>query len=114
MLSSTGPRSIKMNGTVRFHLHIVGMKLDQRIGSKPKLDQGHIQVYSNRIPRDAYIRKDLSKSWIASRATSTFKLKFSKQLLHGRKGTYKILLALAKNNDMLYYVKAATFKLKVR
>jgi hypothetical protein len=114
ILSSTGPRTITKPQNVTFHLKVSGMTLDSRHMGKANVSgHGHLQVYANRIPADAYSKKDLKHNWLASLADPTFTLKLSSAVLGG-KGKHKIIVALAKNNSVLYHAPTASFTITVR
>lgn len=110
VLKSTRPSHIKLGGRVNFHVKVTGILLT--IAKKNKPGQGHIQVYLNKIPKDAH-RKFDRRHWLGSLADTKFSFGFPKGIVPG-KGIYKILIALAKNNSVLYHVTPAIFKLTVK
>lgn len=114
VLAATGPRSISKPRNVTFHLKTVGIRLDARhMGKANKSGYGHIQVYLDKIPTDAYSKKDFKHNWLAAVATPTFSLRLSKATLHGA-GKHKIIVALAKNSDVLYRAPTASFTITVK
>lgn len=114
ILPATGPRTINKAHTVTFHVKVTGITLDARdMGKAAKAGTGHLQVYVDRIPGDAYSKKDLKHNWLAALASPTFALKLSAPVLGGR-GTHKIIVALAKNNYVLYRVPVASFTVTVK
>src|SRR5437868_15499064 len=60
ILPSSGPHTLTRKRRVALHLSVKGLVLDARnIGKKAKPGHGHIQVYFDRIPSDAYRIADL-------------------------------------------------------
>jgi hypothetical protein len=91
---------------VVFRLRVRGMTLDARhMGKANKAGQGHIQLYVDKVPKDAYTKKDLRHNWLASLAAPTFSLKLTPAILGGA-GKHRIIIALAQNNYVLYRAPA--------
>src|SRR5947208_5177259 len=87
---------------VTFQLRVKGLVLDAtHMGKANVRGHGHIQLYVDGIPTDAYVRKDLKQHWLASLAATTLSLNLSPALVGGR-GKHRIIVALAQNNDVLY------------
>jgi hypothetical protein len=115
ILSPHSPLTIAMNRTLTLKLKVSGVSLSAaHIGKKPSGNEGHIQVYLDAIPKDAYKKADLKHNWLASVAATTFPMKLTSGVLGGKKGIHKILVTLAKNNNVLYVGKVATLKLTVK
>jgi hypothetical protein len=102
------------HATVTFHLRVKGIVLDAtHIGKANIRGHGHIQLYANRIPTDAYVQKDLKQHWLASLAATTLGLNLLPTIVGGR-GKHRIIVALAKNNGVLYRVRTASVTITVR
>jgi hypothetical protein len=102
------------NTTVTFHLRVKGIVLDaMHIGKANVRGHGHIQVYVDSIPKDAYVRKNLKQHWLASLAATTIALNLSPMLVGGR-GKHRIIVALAQNNSVLYRVPPARVTITVK
>lgn len=114
VLPGTGPRTIHPGGLITFRLLVRGMHLIPRFGMRPIKDAGHLQLYLDRIPSDAYRRADLRHHWLASLAATTFQLRFPVAVLNGGRGHHTILIALAGTNNVLYRVPAARVTITVR
>jgi hypothetical protein len=86
----------------------------QALGAAPKDSQGHIQGYLDRIPAVAYRKTDLTFPWLFQVASPIITFRLPPAVLHSRPGSHRFLLALAKNNGVLYNVRPAiiTFTLK--
>lgn len=54
VLPETGPRTIHPGGIITLRLRVRGMHLVPRVGTHPTTDTGHLQLYLDRIPTDAY------------------------------------------------------------
>src|SRR5712691_10574104 len=60
------------NAVVTFQLRVKGIVLDAtHIGKANVRGRGHIQLYVDRIPTDAYARKDLKQHCLPSLAATT-------------------------------------------
>jgi hypothetical protein len=100
--------------TFRLQLHVRGIVLDPRhIGKANVPGRGHVQVYVDRIPADAYVRRD-SKRWLgAPLAGTTLRITVPPTLI-GARGTHRLLVALAQNNSVLYRVPASSATITVK
>ena len=102
------------HATVTFHLRVKGLVLDAtHIGKANVRGRGHIQLYVDRIPTDAYARKDLKQHWLASLAATTIALNLSPTLVGGM-GKHRIIVALAQNNGVLYRVPTAAISITAK
>ncbi len=106
---SASPTTISGKHTiVTFHLQASGITLDiTNMGKASIAGHGHFQIYVDRIPNDAYAKKDLNHSWLASLTATTVSLNLAPALIGGR-GTHKIIVALARNDYVLYKVATAS------
>jgi hypothetical protein len=100
--------------TFRLQLHVRGIVLDPRhIGKANVPGRGHVQVYVDRIPADAYVRRD-AKHWLgAPLAGTTLRITVPPTLI-GARGTHRLLVALAQNNSVLYRAPAASATITVK
>src|SRR5919198_1547318 len=82
--------------TFRIQLRVKGMVLDPKhIGQANVRGRGHIQVYVDRIPSNAYARRNPTH-WL------------------GAPGKHKLFVALAQNNSILYRGPAARTTITVK
>lgn len=110
---SSGPHTIAAGKTVRLYLTVSGIHLDVRhIGKRASGHEGHIQLYLDRIPKRAYAKPSL-RHWLASVGATTVSLRLTRGIV-GTTGSHRIIAALARNNNVLYRVQPATFKVLVR
>lgn len=110
---SSGPHVLRVGGTVTLHLTVSGIHLDaQHIGKRSRDDQGHIQLYLDRIPGSAYTKPSL-QHWLASVGATTVSLRLTRGIV-GTTGSHQIIAALARNDNVLYRVQPATLKVLVR
>jgi hypothetical protein len=83
------------------------------MGDSPMPQHGHIQVYLDRIPADAYKVADLN-GVLANLAAPLFSMGFPPHTVKSMPGRHRLLVALAQNDFVLYQVKPAvvtvTFK----
>jgi hypothetical protein len=116
IVSVTPKTVIRTNRSVTFRLqlHVRGIVLDPRhIGKANLPGRGHVQVYVDRIPADAYVRRD-AKRWLgAPLAGTTLRITVPPTLI-GTRGTHRLLVALAQNNSVLYRVPAAGATITVK
>jgi hypothetical protein len=102
--SATPATVIRKNASVTFHLQlrVKGIVLDPKhIGKANIPGHGHVQVYVDRIPKEAYVRKHLKQPLLASLAGRTIRITVPPALI-GSRGTHRLYVALAQNNQVLY------------
>jgi hypothetical protein len=126
---ASGPKSIRVLSTnipptilagrvpkvLTIQASITGVALDvNALGSPPKDSQGNIQAYLDRIPPAAYHKPTLTFPWLFQVASPTITFRMPAAVLHSKPGQHRILLALARNNAVLYNVPpaAVSFTLK--
>jgi hypothetical protein len=116
IVSVTPTTVIRKNRSVTFRLQlrVKGLVLDPRhIGKANVPGRGHVQVYVDRIPADAYVRRD-PKRWLgAPLAGTTLRITVPPTLI-GARGTHRLIVALAQNNSVLYRVPAASTAITVK
>jgi hypothetical protein len=118
VVASTVPRTIqfvKPPGVLTITVRVTGVALDvNALGAAPVDSQGHIQAYLDRIPSAAYQRTDLNFPWLFQVASPIITFRLPAPVLHSKPGSHRFLLALAKNNGVLYGVQPAivSFTLK--
>jgi hypothetical protein len=115
VLPSSGPHTISSfpNDVVTFHLRIAGMVIDKHVGGKAVTGHGHLQIYLDRIPRDAYTKRDL-KNIVNIVAAASYSIGFDAAWIKLHRGRHTLLLTLAGNNDILYRTTPARFSLTVK
>jgi hypothetical protein len=100
--------------TVTLHLRVKGIFLDATHMGKANVGgHGHIQLYLDRIPSDAYVRKDLTQHWLGAVAATTIGLNLPPAVVGGA-GKHRIIAALARNDDVLYRVPMADTTITVK
>ena len=110
VVSATPTTVIRKNPTVTFRLQlrVKGIVLDAtHMGKANVRGHGHLQLYVDGIPSDAYVRKDLTHHWLASLAATTVTINLAPPLVGGR-GKHRIIVALAQNSSVLYHVPTAS------
>ena len=114
VLASSGPQTIRAGTLLTVHLRVHGVTLDPKHLGDPAIPgHGHIQIYLDRIPTDATRRVDM-KGIVAVAASSSFSLGFTRRWLQVHAGNHRFIVALARNDDVLYPTPAAVFRLTVR
>lgn len=102
------------NHIVTFHVHVSGIRLDpRRMGKRNAAGYGHIQVYLDRIPADAYKKLDL-KGIVVAVGASSFTWQTSKLWTKQNHGHHTLIFALARNDDVLYQVKTGHVAITVK
>jgi hypothetical protein len=115
ILPSTGPRAMARNGHINFSLKVTGITLDvMHMGKAPIEGRGHIQFYLDRIPSDAYTRVDLQHNWIGFSATPIFTFNLAASPVRISPGHHRSIVALAKNNMVLYRAASDVISITVR
>src|SRR5205823_2286812 len=102
-------------GHIAFYLKVTGITLDvMHIGKAPIRGQGHLQFYLDRIPSDAYTRVDLQHNWIGFSATRIFTFNLAASPVKISRGRHRIIVALARNNMVLYRAASDALSITVR
>ena len=116
IVSLTPKTVIRKNRSVTFRiqLRVKGIVLDPRhIGKANVRGHGHVQVYVDRIPSDAYVRRNPMRWLGAPLAGTTLRITVPPTLI-GARGTHRLIVALAQNNSVLYRVPAASATITVK
>jgi hypothetical protein len=114
ILSSSGPVTIGRKKLVTLHLHVQGLMLDAKhIGKNPVVGRGHIQVYLDRVPSDAFKTPDL-RGMVAISAGEFFSVDLSRSPARNHPGKHRLIVTLARNNYVLYRTKTPAFSITVR
>lgn len=101
-------------GWVSMNVKVTGVAISKRtIGRKPKAGQGHIQIYLDRIPAAAYTTTT-GKNLVLTIGTPKISFKISRQWASLHQGQHRFILALAKNNDVLYHAPTASIAVTVK
>jgi hypothetical protein len=112
--SGSGPHTIRNKTLVTFQLQVRGVTLDPKhVGAHAVPRHAHIQIYLDRIPPDATRHADM-KGIVAVTAAIAFSIGFTRSWLHLHTGRHRFLIALARNDDILYNVSPAAFDVLVR
>jgi hypothetical protein len=102
-----------LNKVITLRLQASGITLDAaHIGKAPKNGVGHFQIYLDKVPADAYAKKDLKSNWLAAVAAPVIPLKMAKGMI--KLGKHKIIVALAKNNYVLYRLPTVSLSITVK
>lgn len=108
LLSPTGPVTVKRNGQIPLALEVRGVDMNPAaMGRKAVPGQGHIHLYVDCLPPDAYTAPDLGRCWAGAEATTAPIFNLAKSAVKVNSGTHLLLIALAQNNHTLYRVPAA-------
>lgn len=108
------PHTVSPHGTLIFTVHVQGLTLDLvHLGKQNLARHGHLQYYLDRIPHDAWTHADLHHSYINSVATTRFYMAVTASAVRIRRGTHRILVALARNDRTLYHVPARSVTITV-
>lgn len=114
VLSPTRTPAIVANKVVTFNVRATGITLDAKhMGKSTISGHGHIQVYLDSIPSDAY-KKAEYRHLVLAVGVSKFTWQVSKPWAKANKGHHKLIFALAQNNNVLYHGGTATLSITVR
>jgi hypothetical protein len=109
------PHRVIAQGIVTFRVSVKGITLDLRhVGKKPVAGHGHLQYYLDKVPKDAHSKADLKHSFIAAVATPLFDFNLRASRVKIGRGKHKVIVALAKNNYVLYKAPTAAVTITVR
>ena len=112
-LSAT-PHTVARHGTLTFTATVSGLILDlAHLGQRPRAGHGHLQYYLDRIPADAWTRPDRHHGYIAAVATPRFFLAIVASPVRITPGTHRFLVALARNDGVLYHAPVASVRVTV-
>jgi hypothetical protein len=118
VIASTVPHTIragKAPGVLTITVKVTGVALDvQALGAAPKDSQGNIQAYLDRIPSVAYRKTDLRFPWLFQVASPLITFRLPPAVLHAKPGRHRLLLALARNNAVLYNLPPAIVRFTLR
>jgi hypothetical protein len=114
LMASSGPHTVRAGTLLTVRLQVRGVTLDPKHLGDPAIPgHGHIQIYLDRIPTDATKHVDM-KGIVALTARPSFSLGFTRRWLQLHAGSHRLLVALARNDDVLYPTQAAVFHMTVR
>jgi hypothetical protein len=115
LLSPIGPLTIKRNGEIPLALQVRGVQMNAAaMGRKSVPGQGHIHLYVDCLPPDAYTAPDLGRCWAGAVASTAPIFNLAKSAVKVTSGTHLLLIALAQNNHTLYRVPPAELIFTVR
>jgi hypothetical protein len=108
ILSPTGPVRVSDGGQIHLKLKITGLTLNpSAMGRKNVPGQGHYHFYVDCIPANAYRSPDLAGCWKGASADPNATFDLSKSPTRVSPGTHVLLIALARNDHILYRVAPA-------
>ena len=119
VLKTSGPHEISEapHNNISFHFHVSGLTYGPNYGPKSgnKPGQGHIEMYIDRLPRDAYDRVDLVNLFNDGiRSLDSVSIGVDDAYIKILKGHHTLLIVLARNDDVLYKVKPVRFPLLIK
>jgi hypothetical protein len=118
--SKSGPHSISLKSElVTFYFKIHGIKFSSKYPGKNVKGHGHIQIYLDSVPSDAYSKRDL-KHLVSrnvppkvGRYAYAVTIEFDDAWIKEFAGQHTLLIGLAKNNEVMYHAPVASFALSV-
>jgi hypothetical protein len=109
------PRVVRIDARITFVVSVQGIRLSFRdIGKSPAAGEGHLQFYLDRIPTDAWTRRDVRHTFLAAVGTPIAIFRFKYAAIKVSPGKHRVLVALAKNNNVLYHVPVASVTIWVK
>lgn len=112
---SARPTTVTRKGIITFTVRVSGLTLDfKHIGKRPVPGHGHLQYYLDRIPPDAYSRADLHHNFLGAVATPVYIFTVRSSPIKFLPGKHKILVALTRNNYILYHAPSASVAISVK
>jgi hypothetical protein len=109
------PTTVTTTGVITFTAQIQGFRLSvKHIGKEPISGEGHLQYYLDRIPSDAWSETDYHHGYLMAVGTNIviFGLKTSRVKIS--RGRHHILVALAKNDGILYHAPTVQVTVTVK
>jgi hypothetical protein len=114
LLSPHSVYTVAQNGKVPLHLKITGISLNANaMGRKNVSGQGHFHVYVDCIPPNAYAQGYLGGCWAGAFATESAVFDLSASHVRIQPGMHMLLIALARNDHVLYPVPSAELIIRV-
>jgi hypothetical protein len=116
LLSPTRPVTVRPNGVIPIHVQVRGVTLDARaMGRKNVAGEGHYHFYVDCIPPAAYSRpNNFGNCWAGAVASERSYFDLSASHVKITPGTHVLLIALARNDHVLYRAPAADVVFTVR
>jgi hypothetical protein len=100
-------RANPIDNVITVTVNVQSLQFDlQSLGKAPVDGEGHIQAYLDRVPVNAF-SKPAVKGLIAVATTQTFSLGFSPNWFVRESGAHTLIIALARNDGVLYPVPFA-------
>jgi hypothetical protein len=108
------PTTVSRHGSILFTVQVRGLILDRlHMGGKPVAGRGHLQYYLDRIPASAYRSFRDRSSFLGAIGTSAFLFRLTQSAVRITPGRHTILIALARNDYLLYHAAVARIHIKV-
>lgn len=113
--SPTGPVTIIENGSIPIQLKVSGITLDPNaMGRRNVAGHGHLHFYVDCIPSVAYSRpNNLGACWAGAFATTRTAFDLTTSHVPVKPGTHVLLIALARNDHILYPAAPAALSFTV-
>jgi len=119
--SKSGPHSISsQKDLVTFYFKITGLTMDTHYPGKSVTGHGHVQIYLDKVPSDAYKKKDLHHLANADvpgktgKNTYAVSIEFDSAWIKEHKGQHVLRVGLAANSMVMYHVPIVSFNLDVK
>jgi hypothetical protein len=121
VLKKSGPHTItRKQELVTFFFKINGMTIDKKFPGKKVKNAGHVQIYLDKVPADAYRKKDLTG--IASvnapgaegKHVYAVTIQFDNAYVKEHIGTHTLKIGLARNNMVMYRVPIVSFPFVIK
>jgi hypothetical protein len=115
IVSPASPVTVKQNGKFPITLKVTGISLDMyAMGRKNVPGEGHYHFYVDCITANGYSSGLLSGCWAYAGASTRTYFDLKQSPVKINPGTHLLLVALARNDHVLYPVPAATLVFTVR
>jgi hypothetical protein len=109
LLSPTGAVTVDENGQIPLRVRVTGVKLNMNaMGRKNVAGQGHYHFYVDCIPSAAYSRpNNFGNCWAGAVASERTVFDLSTSHVKISPGTHVLMIALARNDHVLYKAPVA-------
>jgi hypothetical protein len=109
VVSPTHPVTVPVNGKIPIQVAVSGIKMDMAaMGRSNVPGVGHYHLYVDCIPSIAYVRNNnLGACWAGATAATKTDFDLSTSHVKVTSGTHILLIALARNDHILYKAPAA-------
>jgi hypothetical protein len=109
------PTTVSLKGSILFTVTVQGLTLDRlHMGARAVPGRGHLQYYLDRIPATAYRSFRDRSTFLGAIGTSQFLFRLKQSAVRITRGHHIVLIALARNNYLLYRTPVARVSITVR